>query len=492
MSGVQAGSEQAREDAGGSTSAGYRASLDYLYGRLDYERVGMPRSAGELGLSRMRRLLRALGDPQDGLRIVHVAGTKGKGSTSALIASAASAAGIRTGLFSSPHLHALEERYRIDGEPIEAAGLVWLADAVRGAVARLDAEAARTDGRAPTFFEITTAMGLLHFARRGCGLVVLETGMGGRLDSTNTVRPAVSVLTTISFDHTRQLGNTLGAIAGEKAGIIKRGRPVVSGVRGDEARAVIRRVAGVRRSVLHEIDTDFGYDEVEPSGPIVVPTAGRVRVSTWKRDWPWLRLPLLGPHQAHNAATALAALDALADQGSIEIGPESVERGWASLRFPARCEVVGERPWLVIDGAHNVESAQALAATLRVNLPAGPRTLVFGTTREKDLDGQLRALLPLATRCVATCYRENPRAVAPEVVAEAMGRLAPGCAVTVAMGPAEALEAARAVTPREGLIVVTGSLFLAAEARALVLGLTSEPSRTVATRDEGILRVSRH
>jgi dihydrofolate synthase/folylpolyglutamate synthase len=291
----------------------------------------------------------------------------------------------------------------------------------------------------------------------------------------------VSVLTTISLDHTRQLGTTPRAIAGEKAGIIKRGRPVVSGVRGDEARAVIRRVAQARRCRLYEIDTDFTYIEPPMTTPVTRPTPGRVRVRTWDRAWPELTLPLLGPHQAHNAATALATLDVLADEGVASIRPDAVARGWSGLTFPARCEVLGARPWLVIDGAHNVESAEALAATLRTNLPDVPRTLVFGTTREKDLDGQLQALLPLASRCIATCYRENPRAVAPEAVAEAVARLAPDCPLTLTLGPPEALAAAQAVTPPEGLIVVTGSLFLAAEARAHVLGLGPRASRSAAT-----------
>src|SRR3954451_15790104 len=225
----------------------YQGSLDYLYGRLNYERVGMPRIPTELRLGRVRRLLRRLGDPQDALRIVHVAGTKGKGSTAAMLAAALSASGVRTGLFCSPHLHRLEERFTVDGQAAAPEELVALTEAVRPVVADLAAHAPPHRHRGSTFFEITPAMGLLHFARRGAGAVVLEVGMGGRLDSTNVVRPLLAVLTTISFDHTRQLGNTLGAIAGEKAGILKRGRPAVSGVRGAEPRAATGRIARQRR-----------------------------------------------------------------------------------------------------------------------------------------------------------------------------------------------------------------------------------------------------
>ena len=445
----------------------YQDSLDYLYGRLNYERLGMPKGSAELRLGRMRRLLRRLGDPHESLRIIHVAGTKGKGSTSAMLAASLTASGVKTGLFCSPHLHRLEERFRVDGREATADELVELVAAVRPAVDALDAGDRHYVHRGATFFEVTAAMGLLHFARRGAGAVVLEVGMGGRLDSTNVVRPTLAILTTISFDHTRQLGTTLGAIAGEKAGILKRGRPAVSGVRGEEALAAIRRAAKLRGTSLREIDVDFDHDYIHPEPPLLRPTPGRVVVRTWRREWPSVPLPMLGPHQGHNAAVALAALDALAEQG-IEVGPEDVARGFAALNWPARVEVLAENPRVVVDGAHNVASAKALAETIRTCFPPSPLTLVFGTTREKDLAGQLQALLPLADQVVATRYVENPRSVPPEEVAEAI-RLMDGRTAHLAPDPLEALALARRITPPHGLICVTGSLFLAAETRALVL-----------------------
>ena len=311
-------------------------------------------------------------------------------------------------------------------------------------------------------------MGLLHFARVGAEAVVLEVGLGGRLDSTNVVRPAVSVITNISFDHTKQLGHTLGAIAREKAGIFKRGRPALSGDLGFEASEVIRAIARMKRAPFREIGVDFLYDYEPPSIPVLRPTPGRVHVKTWRTDWGALELPLLGSHQAHNASVALATLDLLGEQG-IEVDRKSVARAFSTLRFPARIEVLGSSPWLVIDGAHNPASAVALGDTLRDCLPKASRTLVFGTTREKDLIGQLRALLPGTDRVIATQYVENPRAVPPDEVAEAVAELG-GPSAMVTYHPAEALAMARAVTPVEGLICVTGSLFLAAETRALVLG----------------------
>ncbi len=452
----------------------YLESLAYLYGRLNYERVGMPRIPAELRLGRMRRLLRRLGDPQDAAPIVHVAGTKGKGSTAALIAAGLSASGIRTGLFCSPHLHRLEERFRVDGHDATAAELVTLTDALRPVVAAIDAEnvAAGHLHRGPTFFEITTAMGLLHFARSGARAIVLEVGLGGRLDSTNVVRPVVAVVTNISIDHTRQLGHTLAAIAGEKAGIFKRGRPAVSGETHPEPRAVIREAARDRRAPLRELDTDFGFDYTPPAPPLTAPTPGRVTVRTWRSTWGPIALSVLGAHQAHNAAVALATLEVLAEQG-LPVERDAVARGFAGLRLPARVEVLGTAPWVIIDGAHNVASAIALAETLRTSVPPVPRTLVFGTTRDKDLYGQLRVLLPGTDRLIATRYVENPRAVSPDEVADAVRALG-GPEPLLAPDPASALALARRETPADGLICVTGSLFLAAEARALLLGLQGD------------------
>ena len=460
----------------------YQDCLDFLYGRLNFERTGMPRGSKDLRLGRMRRLLRLLGDPQDALAIVHVGGTKGKGSTAAMIAAGLAGSGVRTGLFCSPHLHRLEERFTFDGRPATAAELVELTHAVRPAVAAMDERpVAGRDHRGPTFFEVTTAMGLLHFARRSAGAVVLEVGMGGRLDSTNVVRPRLAVLTTISFDHVKQLGNTLGAIAGEKAGILKRGCPAVVGVRGSEARDVIARAAERKRSPVRWIDGDFRYAYRPPASPPERPTPGTVVVQTWRRDWPALALPVLGAHQAHNAAIALAALDALGEQGW-SVGPDDVRRGFADLCLPARVEVVGADPCLVIDGAHNVASAEALVATLRECFPPTRRTLVFGTSRDKDMEGELAELLPLFDECVATRYVENPRALTPEEVAEAITRIW-GRAPRLAADPAEALRVARDLTPRDGLICVTGSLFLAAEARAIArAGREDSPSFVEASR----------
>jgi dihydrofolate synthase/folylpolyglutamate synthase len=451
-------------------SDAYQECLAFLHARLNYERVGMPRSASDLRIARTRRLLRRLGDPQVGLPLVHVAGTKGKGSCAAMIAAALGSSGRPTGLSCSPHIHRLEERFTVDGQPASEAEFVALTEGVRPIVEAID----RESGTFPlTFFEVTTAMALLHFARRGAKAAVLEVGLGGRLDSTNAIRPRVSMITSISFDHMRLLGNTLGQIATEKAGIIKRRTPVVSGVTGDEARHAIARVARQRLATLRSVRVDFDHEYAPPRPPIVRPTAGALRVQTWRKDWGWLDVPLLGRHQAHNVATSLATLDVLAETG-LEVTPDQVAAGFAGLKWPARVEILGRRPWLVIDGAHNAASAEALSETIRTCLPPGPRTLVFGTTREKDLDGQLRALVPQFERVIVTQYVENPRALPPAEVAAAFSPLDLPEPIQVAT-PAESLTLAREITPTEGLICVTGSLFLAAEVRALLLGVPVVP-----------------
>ncbi|MBV9123298.1 MAG: bifunctional folylpolyglutamate synthase/dihydrofolate synthase, partial [Planctomycetes bacterium] len=261
------------------TDMTYEQALAFWYGRTNFEQ--RTPQLGDLKLDRMRALLRLLGDPHDRLRIIHVAGSKGKGSTSAMLASILRRAGYRTGLFTSPHLSRVEERFQVDGCPITAGELTRLLEDIQQALQAWD------HGKiAPTFFEVATALGFLHFVRRRVDVAVLEVGLGGRFDSTNVCRPVVALLTSISYDHTQQLGHRLASIAMEKAGIVKPGRPTVSGVRTAEARQVVEAICRERRSPLRELDRDFHYD-YEPghvsfgSGkpgfpPVVRP--GRIRV----------------------------------------------------------------------------------------------------------------------------------------------------------------------------------------------------------------------
>ena len=308
---------------------------------------------------------------------------------------------------------------------------------------------------------------------------MLEVGLGGRLDSTNVVRPVLSIITSISFDHMRQLGNHLASIATEKAGILKRGRPGISGACDAEARIAIRRVARQRRCMLREIHSDFWYEDIPPVPPLERPTAGHVAVQTWRRDWGELTLPLLGSHQAHNVAVVLAGLDLLAEvEPALAVTRDDVVRGFAALRVAGACRggrretLAGDRRCAqrrLGDALWPIRCARAFRRR------AG--TLVFGTTRDKDLPGQLKALLPCFDTFIATRYVENPRSVPPEAIAEQMLALS-GRRAHIAAEPAGALAVARELTDADGLICVTGSLFLAAEARAIVLDLARPPSFT--------------
>lgn len=448
----------------------YAQAMEFLYGRLNYERLGLPRSSEGLGLGRMRRLMRKLGDPQKSYRIIHVAGTKGKGSTCTILGAALAASGYRTGLFSSPHLHHLEERYLINGSEIKPDDLVKLVKEIQPVVELMDSQSG-CDQKL-TFFEITTALGLLYFQRESCEIVVLEVGMGGRLDSTNIVRPDVAVLTSISLDHTRQLGSTTAEIAREKAGILKRGGQAVSGVTDPQAMAVIQDVADSRGSQLLRIGRDYRFSANSPVRPIARPTASSLRTVTWVSDWGEIPCPLIGPHQIENSALAMAVLDLMEERG-LKLHREKIKEAWRRLQMPARVEIMRDQPLVVIDGAHNEASAAALASTIQENFPAslGVKVLVFGTTREKDLEGQLRHLVPLFDRIIVTQYHLNPRARPLDETALAINKIKGSNTAEPMIEPApeKAIELAIELAGRTGLAVVTGSLFLAAEVRSILM-----------------------
>src|SRR5262245_49820618 len=323
----------------------YQAALSLLYGRVNYEQRS-PRPS-DLKLDRMHALLRRLGEPHRRLRVVHVAGSKGKGSTAAMLASVLHRAGYRTGLFTSPHLGRIEERVQIEGQPISPEEFAALAGELAPAVRYLDDRLA--EGSRPTFFELVTAVGLLASAGRRVDVAVLEVGLGGGFASTNVVaEPLACVITSISFDHTQQLGNTLASIAREKAGIVKPRAPTVSGATAEEARAVIAEVCRRRRSPLAELGRDFHY-RYEPglvTGPAT--RTPRVAVTTAARACPALELGLLGEHQAANAAVALATVERLRERG-LRVDDAAVAAGLAGVNWPARLEVVGRSPWAVLD-----------------------------------------------------------------------------------------------------------------------------------------------
>jgi dihydrofolate synthase / folylpolyglutamate synthase len=437
----------------------YDEAIPFWFGRVNYEQKTP--QADDLKLDRMRALLARLGNPHERLRILHVAGSKGKGSTSAMLAAMLQAAGHRTGLFTSPHLMAVEERIQVDRQPIARAELAALMAEIRDA-------SAGTLERELTFFEIDTALGFLHFVRRRVAIAVVEVGLGGRFDSTNVCRPMAALITSISLDHTQVLGDTAEAIAREKAGIIKPGQPTVSGARADGPRRVIVATCSERSSPLRQLGVDFRY-EYEPA--LVSESEDRgavVHVHTWRRAWPGLQLGLIGEHQARNAALAIATVDLLGELG-LSVGEVAVREGLATVRWPARLEVLGRRPVVVLDCAHNVASAQVLVQALTSSFPlpnGGRRLLVFAASRDKDLSGMLQVLTPYFDRIVLTRFRESPRAAPPEQLATCV----PGDKLLAVVANAtDAWRLARAEAGERDLICVAGSVFLAGELRPQLL-----------------------
>jgi len=441
--------------------ASYDEALAFWNGRINYEQS--PPCPGDLKLDRMRALLHLLGNPQERCRIVHVAGSKGKGSTAAMLASVLRRAGYRTGLFTSPHLCRVEERIQVDEVPVSAAELTALLDDVR----RAEVELCRRH-TALTFFEVGTAVGLLHFARRRVEAAVLEVGLGGRFDSTNVCQPALAVITSISYDHTKLLGDRLASIAFEKAGIIKPGIPTVSGVTAPEVQEVIERISRERRSPLRQLGADFHYDYTPGQVTAAATQRPRFVVRTWRQRWPEMELGLFGEHQAANAAVAVACVEELRRQG-LHIPAAALAGGLAEVCWPARLEVLGRRPLVVLDCAHNVASARALVQTLVTSFPPARRRLVFAVAADKDVPGILRELAPHFAHAYLTRFGSNPRSVPPEQLAEVLrrdGRLP----FTVCATPAEAWQAARAAADADDLICVTGSVFVAGEIRPLLVG----------------------
>ena len=429
----------------------YSDALDYLFHFTDYERMHKVKKATSIfGLDRMNKILEHCGNPHAKLRTVHIAGTKGKGSTAAMLASILRATDRSVGLYTSPHLLDIRERIQVDGE--------WIAkDAVMAFLSRLRPyldEATRDgDVYAPTFFEIFTTIAFLHFLRQGVDVAVIEVGLGGRLDATNVVRPAACAITPVSFDHTDKLGTELPQIAGEKAGILKEGVPVVSGVQQPEALAVIC----ARAAELDAPVKVVGEDVTVADGP-----GDAFSVRTWRRELNGLHLPLLGRHQRDNAATAVGLAELLCEAG-FDVSDACVRDGLAALRWPGRIQLVAHDPDVIIDGAHNVASIKVLLDTLAA-LPPKKTTFVVGIAADKDVGAVLRLLARRGDAFVVT-RTSNPRAAG---TADLKALLEESGAKDVAEAPTlgAALEAARTLTPPSGRICVTGSMYLAGDALA--------------------------
>lgn len=433
--------------------------------------INTPRwQASRLGLERIRELLERLGRPQDRLKFVHVAGTNGKGSICAYLASILGAAGYRTGMFTSPYIERFEERIRVDGTMISADELRDVTLAVRE-----HAEAmAEETGDHPTEFELMTAVALEHFARCGCDIVVLEVGLGGRLDSTNVIdAPEACVIARIGLDHTALLGNTLAAIAGEKAGIIKEGSAVVSWPQEPEAMAVIELAAAEHGCELRMPD----FAQLEEGAVKWEDGASPFRPFSYK-EWADLRTGILGSYQPQNATVALEAVDVLRGRGW-RIPDEAVRAGVAQTRWPGRFEIVegGSSPdgfAIVVDGGHNPQGARALADSLAEVFPGRKPVFVIGVLEDKDYPRMLEDVLPLGSAFVCVTP-DNPRALPAHKLARAIrwtGQDLLGCSAcvnpVVARDFEDAIRRARELADPDGLICAFGSLYSVAALKEAV------------------------
>lgn len=423
--------------------------------------INTPRwQTSRLGLSRMVDLLERLGRPQDDLRFVHVAGTNGKGSVCAYLASVLQAAGYKVGLFTSPFILCFEERIRVNGENIRAEELARAVQAVRPAAEAVEADT----GDHPTEFELMAAVAFEHFRAVGCDIVVLEVGLGGRLDATNVIDASeASVICRIGLDHTDLLGGTVAAIAGEKAGIVKPGCPVASWPQEREAMAIIEAVAAERGCEL--VVPDFADLNVEALA------GAALRRFSWKGR-PF-ETRLLGSYQPFNAALALTAADVLCGRGWA-ISDEAAASGIASARWPGRFEVVGTSPLTIVDGGHNPQGAEALAASLADLLGGeGCASVDFalGVLADKDYRAMVRAVMPWA-RSFSVYAPRSPRALAAEELAACVRKVlgeegrADDVPVRVCSAPADALSAARAAAGPEGCAVAFGTLYAIADLMA--------------------------
>lgn len=431
----------------------YHDALRYLYGLVDYEKRRIERySPREFKIERVMDLLEKLGAPHRAYPTLHIAGTKGKGSVSAMLATMAQVGGLRTGLYTSPHLHTYRERMQINRTPI-----------ARGAMAALLEEIRPTVESIPglTTFEVTTALAFLYFKREEVDLAVMEVGLGGRLDATNVITPEVSVITSLSLDHTYLLGDTLGEIAAEKAGIFKHQVPAVTAPQRPEALAVLREIAASREVPLTVVSEDWtwtpGQHTQDGRQTLTIEHIG----GPSPFDGPYT-LALAGDYQQENATVAVATAATLHATDHPWATPAAARQGLAQVRWEGRMEILSTAPPVVVDSAHNPYSARTLVASLESWYPDTRWVLIYGASNDKDIEGMLQALLPIGEHVIVT-RSYHPRAAAPYALADQCADL--GTGAEIAVSPRRALEQAyEHLEPGMG-IIATGSIFLVADVR---------------------------
>ncbi len=431
----------------------YREALAYLDSLVNYEKKGDFDYKNSFKLERMRSFADRLGNPQRKIRAFHIGGTKGKGSTASFINAVLMEAGYNVGLYTSPHLFSFRERIRVNGEPIGEDEVV----SVMSELAPHMEEMEKCEYGRPTYFEVCTMMSFLYFLRRGIDFMVLEVGMGGRLDSTNIIDTSVAVITPISYDHTRYLGSSLCDIAFEKSGIIKSRSIVVSASQQPEAMEVIRRAVFEKGARLYEISKDIFFEIFHSDTE-----SQRFRLITPSGEYPELTIRLLGAFQVENAATAVGAIEAIRLDG-IFIDADIIKRGLARAKWPGRLHLLRYRPYVVVDGAHNQHSLSILFSAVKNIFGYKRLFLVFGIMFDKDITGACNAIDRGISRIIAT-KSKSERATPPELVREILLKSNRRAHVTVAHSVAEAVAAAMAEARSDDLILITGSLYVATEA----------------------------
>lgn len=441
------------------TTMPYHDALQFLYGLTNYERIPLQTySPATLNLERMRDLLASLGNPHERYRTIHIAGTKGKGSTAAMMSQCLRQLGQRVGLYTSPHLTTFRERMQVNGEYISCDDVVRLTTRVKELV----------DSRpGVTTFEAVTAMGFVYFAEQNVDWAVIEVGLGGRLDATNVITPQVSIITSLSFDHTSWLGNSLPEIAAEKAGIIKPGVPVVSHFQPAEAMAVIERIARERHAPLvisgrHWRWTPGTVTMEKQSFQVKQVSRTRTSQNPFVNDLEgWYEIQLLGKHQADNATAVIAAMDVLRTGNSgLDIQARPIREGLRMTMWPGRFEILRADPPMVADGAHNIDSVNKLAATLAEVFPGKRWVMVFGCYKDKDAVGMLKALSPRTTRWIMTQV-DNDRATPVERLLEIAAELHLKAVALPAV-----YDAVDAVINSKDAVCITGSVALTGAVRS--------------------------
>ena len=434
----------------------YKEAMRYLFAHTDYEKHSHLRyNVSTFSLKRMEKLLSLLGNPHKKIPTAHIAGTKGKGSTATMLGKMLEANGYKVGLYTSPHVINLHERITVNSAMISEREMYRLLNRVHGPLEKMPKD------DAPTFFEIMTALAFLHFADTKVDIGVIETGLGGRLDSTNVINPEVVGITSLSIDHQNQLGQTIDSIAKEKAGVLKRGVPVVTVQQDPKAMSVLKSEAEAVKAPLtvtgSDIDFSLRFETSREDGPHT-----RICLTTPTSKFEHLRVPLHGKHQAINCGLALAMLDKLKSSG-YEIDNEKATEGLKQVSLSGRMEMICDDPRIMIDAAHNAASIMALIKAVGQNIPYDSMVVIFGCNNDKDIRGILSKLQYGADKVIFT-RSNSPKAMAPQDLAdiytEICGKM---CQTALSLG--EALQLAKSAVYKEDLILITGSFYLIGQAK---------------------------